>query len=480
MKNPNQGDFSVLFKQTKLIAFALRCVVLTSLVTLFSAQTKVTAAEDQGPPGLNEKVGEALQQKMKPLLDAKNWNGALAVVDGLLATIDPNSYDNAFLSDIKAKIFLQKNDYAAAIAPMETSLRLADAHKNYFDKKAVLDVVYFLAQIYYQEGTSSKVPSVQQQYFNKSAAYIKRWLQTSPKKNQEASLFYASILYNQAVVNPDKVDQDLVKKAKQEVREGLLTALKPKEGFYVLLLASLQQEGDVAGSAEVLEQMVRIKPDNKTYWLQLMASYLNMGAGSEKDEAKNRENVARAINTMERAQAIGLMKTPKDNYNLVTMYYNAGQFGKATDLLYGGLKDGSIESDIKNWQLLAYSYQQVGQDLQAIAVLKEAEKQFPSGQIDFQIGQIYSQMDGKTAEAFAYYSAAVEKGGLDKPHSAYMFLAYTAFELEKFDVALAAINKTASSNEGQKDVQMKRLKQAIEEAIKERDAAKAAAEPNKL
>jgi len=44
---------------------------------------------------------------------------------------------------------------------------------------------------------------------------------------------------------------------------------------------------------------------------------------------------------MERAQELGLMKTPKDNYNLVTMYYNAGQFGKATDLLYSGLKDGS-------------------------------------------------------------------------------------------------------------------------------------------
>jgi len=152
---------------------------------------------------------------MKPLLDAKNWDGALAVIDGVLATVDPNGYDNAFVSDIKAKVFLQKNDYAAAIAPMETSLRLADKHPNYFDKKSrSYNIVYFLAQIYYQEGTSSKVTSVQQQYFNKSSAYIKRWLQTSPKKNQEAALFYASILYNQAVVNPDKVDIALVRAAK--------------------------------------------------------------------------------------------------------------------------------------------------------------------------------------------------------------------------------------------------------------------------
>ena len=466
-----------------LIQLRLRSRALFLLVALLTSVTilpnRSGAAEEQGPPGLNEKVSEALQQKMKPLLDAKNWDGAMAVIDSVLVGLDPNGYDTAFLSDIKAKIFLQKNDYASAIAPMETTLRLADANKNFFDKKTILDVVYFLAQIYYQEGTSSKDPTVQKNYFNKSSAYIKRWLQTTPKKNQEASLFYASILYNQAVVNPDKVDLDLIKRVQTEVKEGLLTSLKPKEGFYVLLLASLQQIGDLAGSAEVLEQMVKVKPDNRTYWLQLLATYLNLGGGTEKDEQKSRESFARAINTMERAQALGLMQTTKDNYNLVTMYYNAGQFGRATDLLYSGLKSGAIESDLKNWQLLAYSYQQIGRDAQAIAVLKEAGTAFPTGQIEFQIGQIYSQMDNRTAEAYAYYSKAVEKGGLEKPHSAYMFLAYTAFELEKFDEALAAINQTIGSPDGQKDAQAPRLKQAIEDAVKEREATKQTAEIKK-
>jgi len=451
-------------------------VVIAGLLPVTSA----LAAEQEGPPGLNEKVSEALQQKMKPLLDAKNWDGAMAIIDGLLQTLDRNSYDTAFLSDIKAKIFLQKNDYASAIAPMENTLRLADANKNFFDKKTVLDLIYFLAQLYYQEGTSSKVATVQQQYFNKSSAYIKRWLQTSPKKNQEATLFYASILYNQAVANPDKIDLELIKQVQTEVQEGLLTALKPKEGFYVLLLASLQQLGDLARSTEVLEQMVTAKPDNKTYWQQLLATYLNMGGGNEKDEEKSRESLARAINTMERAQALGLMETPKDNYNLVTMYYNAGQFGRATDLLYSGLKSGAIEPELKNWQLLAYSYQQIGQDMQAIAVLKEASKDFTTGQIDFQIGQIYSQMDNRTAEAYSYYANAVVKGGLEKPHSAYMFLAYTAFELEKYDDAQAAIIKTLATPEGAKDGQSARLKSAIEDAIKEREAAKAVVDGKKL
>jgi len=470
----------VIFKNFTYSSWRIPALMVAVAIAGLLPVTSALAAEQEGPPGLNEKVSEALQQKMKPLLDAKNWDGAMAIIDGLLQTLDRNSYDTAFLSDIKAKIFLQKNDYASAIAPMENTLRLADANKNFFDKKTVLDLIYFLAQLYYQEGTSSKVATVQQQYFNKSSAYIKRWLQTSPKKNQEATLFYASILYNQAVANPDKIDLELIKQVQTEVQEGLLTALKPKEGFYVLLLASLQQLGDLARSTEVLEQMVTAKPDNKTYWQQLLATYLNMGGGNEKDEEKSRESLARAINTMERAQALGLMETPKDNYNLVTMYYNAGQFGRATDLLYSGLKSGAIEPELKNWQLLAYSHQQIGQEMQAIAVLKEASKGFTTGQIDFQIGQIYSQMDNRTAEAYSYYANAVAKGGLEKPHSAYMFLAYTAFELEKYDDAQAAIIKTLATPEGAKDGQSARLKSAIEDAIKEREAAKAVVDGKKL
>jgi hypothetical protein len=60
-----------------------------------------------------------------------------------------------------------------------------------------------------------------------------------------------------------------------------------------------------------------------------------------------------------------------------------------------------------------------------------------------------------------------------------MFLAYTAFELEKFDEALAAINKTIASPDGQKDAQAPRLKQAIEDAVKEREASKPTVETKK-
>lgn len=437
-------------------------------------------AEESGPPGLSEKVSEALTQKMKPQIDAKNWDAALAAVDAVLATVPPDGYDFAFVQDIRAKIFLQKNDLVKALDPMEKVLAIADAHKNFFDAKTVLENVYLLAQIYYQEGSSAKDPAIQQKYFNKALGYMKRWLQSSPKKSADASIFYASILYNQAVAGGEKVDLNLVKQARHEVEEGLLTAIKPKDGFYMLLLAALQQEGDFARSAEVLEMLVKQKPENKIYWQQLMATYLNLAGGNEKNETKIREYYARAINSMERAQALGLLKDPKDNYNLVTIYFNAGQFGRATDLLYAGLKKGTIESDVKNWQLLGYSYQQVNQDFQAINVYKEAAQLFPTnGQFDFLIGQIYTQMDNHAADAYAAYEVAFKKGNLEKPYQCLVLLAYSAYDLQRYEDGLKWVAEAEKLPDAKKDSQLPKMKAAIEEAIKDQKAAKETIEGKK-
>ncbi len=432
-------------------------------------------AQDTNRNFPSEKTGEAFQ-KLKPLQEAKNYDGMLALLEGLQPSVDPTSYDMALILDMKAKLFAQKEQYEKAIEAWETVLRLSEA-KKYFDQKTSLEIMLYLAQFCYQVGVSSKVPAVQRQFTDKSAAYFKKWLASTPKPPPDIMMFYASILYNQAVIDPKKVDAALLKQAHTEVEKGIATSIHPKEGFYVLLLAILQQENDSVRSAETLELLVKNFPQKKDYWPSLWATYLNMAneatVSDKKDDAKARTNYIRAINTMERAQALGLMKTPKDNLTLVNLYLTAGQYGKATDLLYSGLKNGSIESDQKNWATLGYFYQQANEEAKAIAALKEAATLFPrTGAFDLQIGQIYLSME-KTKEAYGHFKEAVKRGGLDKPASALQALAYAAFELEEFDAALEAVKAAEAFPEGQKDSQLPRLKYAIEASIKEREAAKA-------
>ena len=436
--------------------------------------------KDDGPPGLSEVTTDGLG-KLKPLLDAKNWDGAIEVLNPLVAKAAPDSYDMALLLDTKAKLYLQKGDYKTAIPDMEGALRLGTLHKNYFEPHALNDERFLLAEIYGQEGSSAKDKRVQHELYDHSIKAFDSWAANGGKMTPDSSRFYAGLLYAQATSDPDHPDQAGIAKAQKIAQQGLLTTLHPKDDLYLLILASYQQQSRLKDEAALLEYLVTQFPHSKQYWTQLLGAYLGLAANAdtEKNERDTHKYYVRAINTIERAQSLGIMTSPKDNYNLVTIYYNAGEFGKATDLLQAGLKNRTIDGDIKNWQLLSYSYQQINRDFQAIDALKEASELYPkSGQLDFSIGQIYSSMEN-TQEAYNWYKSALEKGGVDKPHGAYMFLAYTAFELGKYDEALAAVKRAADFPEAARDTQMRALRGGIEDAIKERDMAKQDAAKNK-
>jgi tetratricopeptide (TPR) repeat protein len=197
-----------------------------------------------------------------------------------------------------------------------------------------------------------------------------------------------------------------------------------------------------------------------------------MNVNLEANPRVARINNIRAINTIERGQKLGNLNTPKDNYNLVTLYINAGQFGKATEMLHAGLKNGSIESDVKNWNILGSYYLQADQQDKAITAIEEAIKLFAqSGQLELLIGQIYRDQ-GKTREAFNSFQNAVRKGNLDKVETAHQLIAYAGYELEEYDAALKAIAEVEKTPEGRKDTQLPHLKRAIENTVKEREARK--------
>lgn len=415
-------------------------------------------------PQLNEKTSEALT-KLGPMQQQKPipYQEMLTLIEGVLANAPAGSYDQLFLLDIKAKILLGMDKYAQAVPIWEQVIKLND-QSHYFEAKQINEIALYLAQIIFSEAANLKNPAEQKQAVARSSAYLKRHLDNNPKPSLETQMFYAQLLYQQAVMDAQNINKDLLREAREVITRGMQSTLQPKEGFYMLLLAIYQQENDMVRSSEFLELMVNKFPQKKDYWPLLMATYLNL-ASTEQDDLRKREFYVRAINALERAQKLGFMQTPKDNYNLVTIYLTAGQFGKATDILHAGLKKGTIESNLANWRLLGSYYQQANKELQAIEALKEAAKLFPTeGMLDLQIGEIYRQLE-KTREARDAYRAALKKGKLDKPQVAYQLLAYTSMELDDWNGALQAITEAAKHPDFQKDQQMLNLKKHIEDTV---------------
>lgn len=409
--------------------------------------------------------------KIQPLLQATppNRAGALAIVDAQAAKVDPNSYDMAILMQIKAQIYLQDNQLAKAIEPLERCLTLSNARTpTFFEPRATQEYTYYLSALYYQEAVASKDPATANRFYDKAEKYISDWSKITPKPAPETLSFYASLLYQRATANSEQVDTRRLRQSLEVTERALRLSTRPRDSFYQLQLACLLQLSENLKAAEVLELLVKQKPDNRTYWQQLAALYLNQAQTlSEKSPREAQELNVRSIVTIERAQAFGHMNTPKDNFNLVGIYFNIGQFEKASELLENGLKSGALENDPKNWELLSFCYQQLRQEYKSIDALKRAATAFPqNGQFEYLIAQQYFSLE-KPEEAYTHAKAAVARGNLTRPHAVYLFLAYVSFELKKFEDALEAVNKALTYPEGQTDGN--RMKGAIEDAIKERE-----------
>jgi len=395
--------------------------------------------------------------KYKTAEDAKNYDLAISIIDGRLAKIaDHSSYDYGMLQEYKAQALLQKGEFSKAIEPLEQGLIISDAHTpTYSDERVTQELCYYLAQLYFQEAINAKATTVSGPYYDKAEKYITRWIKMAKKPTTDALSFYASLLYNRAIVDPEHPNAEKITQAMAVCDQALHLATHPKDNLYVLKLVCQQQLNHLDEAIELLELLVKMKPESKTYWQQLAALYI----------AVNQQ--IRAVATFERAQALGIMNAPKDNYNLVGIYFNLGQFETAAALLEKGLRDGSIEGEQKNWELLSFCYQQMSRDLKAIEALKEAARLFPaSSQLELMIAQNYYSL-GKNEEALTHAQTCVAKGGGTKPSQTQMFLAYVAFELKKYDLALAAADKALTYP----DVHDKAatMKKAIEGSIQARE-----------
>ena len=422
---------------------------------------------------VSEKTGEAFQ-KLKPLQEAKDWTGMLAVLDAITPTVDPTSYDMALILDMRGKLYGQMEQYGKAIEAWDAALRVSEG-KEYFDARTKQDMLLYLAQFSYTEGVASKVPAVQQKYINQAAGYFRRYLADAKSPTPDIEFFYASLLFNQAMLDSTKVDQNLLKQAHVAMDKTMQATVHPKENYYVLLMAILQQENDLVRSAEVIEQILAQFPTKKDFWPSLWSTYLAMANEKNNTPEATREYYIRAINTEERAQAAGFMKTPKDNLNLINLYLTVGQFSKGTELLHKGLRSGAIESDVKTWLLLGYYYQQANREMEAIGALKEAAVLFPkNGQIDVTIAEIYRSKD-LMKEARDAYRSAVKKGNLEKPQTVLAYLANAEYTLENYDDAKLAVDRAYKEYpaDAAKDPFLPQLRDAIDRAIKEREDAKA-------
>lgn len=451
---------------------ATRALLAFALVAGFAVRAQ--AQEQQNY--LSEKVSEELK-KLDEFQKNKDWDNGIKLINGLLKDAKPESYDQAMLLQFLGKVYYMKNDYNSAIDPLEKCLRLGIA-KNYFKPDNLQEFRLFIMQAYFTNAMA-KGASIQEQKKNYLAAekYMDEWNKNSTKTSPEVTQMNAYIYFGLAQTNletPNKIDINYVKKAQAVIERALTETARPKDNLYTLLIGCLQQQEDWVRVAETYELLCKKQPTNKQNWGQLFAAYYTLSQDQNPEKAFDYS--IRALVTLDRAQALGIMNTPKDNFNRVAIYFNIQQHDAATEVLYNGLMNGTIEDTPKNWEILIYSYQQVMKDEKAVMAAKEALKRYPErGGFYMLMAGSYYNLD-KMKESYEAGLNAIKVGHLDRPHQAYAHVATIAFHLRLFDEGLVYVKKALEFPESKKDAQLPQLKKAIEESLKERELNKRAIE----
>ncbi len=448
----------------------LAAVALCTFAALLPSHRAFGQTSERRPPSLGEKTSAALGQ-LKALQDAGAWDRILKLLDEV-PNIPPGSYDEAVLLDTKARVYGAMEQFSKALAPWERALELSDQH-GYFTESQTHMIVGYLAQLFAQEAIARKDAKDQPQYFEKALHYFRRSLTLTKKPTPEAMLAHASLLFHKATSNPDQVETAALEEARAIADRGLLMAVRPRSEFYQMRLALLQQQNDLPGSSELIELLLQGKPENKDYWHALVNIYQQLALKRKDDDpVLAREYLVRAIISYERAQARGFLTSPKDNLTRASLYLNANQVTKGSEILHEGLKKGTIESEPNNWRLLGRFYYEANLPQQAIEALKEGAALFPqNSEMEVQLAHLCIQLE-KTAEALHHAQAAVKKGNFEttKPFSMHYLIAYTAFDLGHLDEAQAALAASeAFPEDAAKDTQFSNLKTAIVDAVAERE-----------
>lgn len=449
--------------------------VLLALLIVVGFAVSVQAQQEQ-QHYLTEKVADELK-KLDEFQKQKDWDGMIRMLENLIKTVKADSYDYAMLQNYLGRGYLMKGDFNTAIVPFETVLRLNQTSK-FFKPDTEQELRLFIIQGYFNNAISKGATlSEQKKNYLKSLEYMNEWSKYSKKTTPDVSTLHAYIYFGLAQTNletPNKIDGAYVKKAQVVIEKALRETAKPKENLYHLLIGCLQQQENYASVVEYYELLCKLQPNNKQNWTQLFANYYQLGQDANPEKAFDYS--IRAIVTLDRAQALGHMNTPKDNFNKVAIYFNLQQHDAATELLQSGLLNGGIEDTQKNWEILIYSYQQISKDDKAIAAIKEAVKRYPDkGNFYTLMATSYFNLD-KPKESYEACLDAIRVGSLEKPYKAYSFAANMAFQIRKFDDGLVHVNKALSFPDSKEDTQLPRLKMALEESIKERELNKKAIE----
>jgi len=385
------------------VAAVLATVLFTSATPCMAKRAKADET-DQGKKvlGIRPWAYEYLEDAYAAL-DKEDYDGVRATLDRMKRKDRRlNAHERALMWQTYAYADSSQEKYEDAIRAFELAMKddaLPDA--------TMQNVRYNVAQLY-----------LILERYDEAIAGFQSWLShaTEPTPN---GYFMLAMAYLQT----DRRDKALIY-AKQAVDAA---GDAPREPWLQLLASLLIQDGAYADAAPVMEALVAHFP-KKAYFTQLSALYGEL------------DRHDRSLATLELAYVQGLLTEGSELKTLAQLYLYNQVPVKAAHVLQKGLADGALEDDADSWQLLGDAWLQAKERNEAAQPMTKAAKLADTGEPWLRLARI--QLDaGSWSEARSSLQAALHKGGLSDPGSAYVLIGITHVSQDQLQAARDAFEQ---------------------------------------
>ena len=397
-------------------------------------------------------------QKAQELVDEKDYNGALRLLNNLYNPDKLTEYEQANVLNYIGFVYYNMDDVKNALRTYERMLAIPT-----LEPQMAKQTTYTMVQLL----------TMDEQY-SKALTTLEKWFLLEPNPAPEPFILKAQNLYQvqryKEMVEPIETAMRIANERDKPVKE---------DWWNLLNFAYFQQE-NYQKVRDIQKILLQNWPKSR-YWKSLAGAYTELG----EDE--------KLIYAYDAAHTQGMLVKDTEFVTMAQLYLQAEVPYKAATLMQEKMDAGVVPKTEKHYRLLSQAWQLSMEDEKAIPALKAAAALASDGELDQRLANSYLNI-GEYGDCVTSANKAISKGGLKNPDNAQISLGMCLYNLRRYADAKAAFRtagkvprsqRTASQwiqvidAEVERNRQIRLAEEAARKKRQELEAKRSAASANK-
>jgi len=341
-------------------------------------------------------------EKAQELVEAKDYDGALRILNRLYNPDKLTEYEQVNVLNYLGFVYYNMDDVARAIDAYTKQLAIPS-----LEPQTAKQTTYTLAQL-----------NMMEERYTVTLDLLNKWFAMESNPAPEPFILKAQVMYQlqryAEMVQPIEQAMEVARNRDKPV----------KEDWYVLLNFAYFQQEDYRKVRDIQKILLENWP-KKRYWFSLAGAYTELG------EDQN------LIAAYDAAYTQGMLEKESEFVTMAQLFMQREVPYKAATLLEQRMDDGTIEKSEKNYRLLSQAWQLSQEDEKAIPALTEAARLSDDGELNVRLGNAHLNL-GQYTECVAAVRAGIRKGKLKNPDNAQISLGMCLYNLRQYGDAKTA------------------------------------------